>query len=100
MRIDWGSKLIFGPNLKKARELRGWSRKQLGQAMNLFTHDITLFERCERQPSVSRLLEFSHALEISTDALLGLNDEELDMFDDSKYICYIAKHNDDQMTIK
>ena len=61
----------FPERLKKLRERRRMNRKALGECCGLSKNMIGMYERGEKEPSLSVLIEISDFFEVSTDYLLG-----------------------------
>lgn len=69
-----GTFTAVAPNLqlRAARELRGISQKTLAARAGVFTSQISLWELGSRKPSLAALCALAEALNVSTDALMGL----------------------------
>lgn len=61
---------IFRERLKSAREIRGYSQKELAKRARMPSSSIAHFET-RRKPSFDSLKRLAIALEITTDYLLG-----------------------------
>lgn len=62
----------FSERLRTARLRRRWSQKELAQRAGVATKGIVHFEEGFSRPSFDRLRRLAHALEVSTDYLLGI----------------------------
>ena len=69
---------ILGQNIRKYRIQKGWSQKQLSDAVNIDRAEISRIENGERGAmSCTMLRRFAKALGVSMDELMG-GDEEND----------------------
>lgn len=55
----------FGRNLKRAREMRGWSQETLGQEAGLHSTEIGRLERGDREPRLSTIARLARALKLT-----------------------------------
>lgn len=83
--------LVFAETLKKLREERGLSQKQLGQQMFVNHSTIARWESGSRLPDAAMILRLAKCLRVDTNSLLMLaaeSDESLNVIivDDSKVI--------------
>lgn len=62
--------VALGMRVRKAREIKGLTQEQLGEACSLSAAHIGHIERGTRVPSVETLFRISCALQVSTDTLL------------------------------
>lgn len=66
---------ILGQNIRKYRIQKGWSQKQLGDAVNIDRAEISRIENGERGAmSCIMLRKFAKALGVSMDELMGENE--------------------------
>ncbi len=65
---------IFTVRLKEARQEKGWTQKQLAEAINTTDDSIFSWEKGRSQPSIELLRKLCKVLEISSDYLIGLSD--------------------------
>lgn len=66
---------ILGQNIRKYRIQKGWSQKQLGDAVNIDRTEISRIENGERGAmSCIMLRKFAKALGVSMDELMGENE--------------------------
>lgn len=64
----------LGKKLKELREERGLTQKQLSELLGLNSVTYLHYEKEQREPPLSLLVEFAKFFEVSTDYLLGLKD--------------------------
>ena len=65
---------MLGKKLKELREERGLTQKQLATALGLNSVTYLHYEKDQREPPLSLLVEFAKFFDVSTDYLLGLKD--------------------------
>ena len=63
----------FGRNLMQIRKSKGWTQAQLAQQIFVTTQTVSKWERGESEPSLDHLQELSWILNVSVDAMLGIN---------------------------
>ena len=68
--------MIFGERLKKIRQKRGVTQESLAKIVSISPSSISLYERGIREPNLSMLISIAKALDVSTDYLLGLTNNE------------------------
>lgn len=78
----------FPARLKEAREKRGLTQLELGQAAGLPSTTLSHFESGSRKPSFDNLRRLTKVLAVSTDYLMGIVDEP----DASVAASRIARH--------
>lgn len=61
----------FPRRLQKLRERRRMSRRALSECCGLSYNVIGMYERGEKDPSITALIEIADFFEVSTDYLLG-----------------------------
>ncbi len=67
---------VLGQNIRKYRIQKGWSQKQLSDAVNIDRAEISRIENGERGAmSCIMLRRFAKALGVSMDELMGENEE-------------------------
>lgn len=73
--------LGFGRRLRKLRQSAGFTQKQLADSVHVSKGTISNYETEERQPSPMILRDLAKTLHISTDYLLGMeeNTQTLDI---------------------
>ena len=65
---------LLGKRLKELREERGLTQKQLSDTLGLNSVTYLHYEKEQREPPLSLLVEFAKFFEVTTDYLLGLKD--------------------------
>ncbi|MFW2490996.1 helix-turn-helix domain-containing protein [Clostridium chromiireducens] len=68
-----------GKNIKAKREERNLTQKQLAEKLNVQTVTICRWESGDREPSISKLDQLSHTLEVTIDNLIygeSYNDDQ------------------------
>ncbi len=65
---------IFAIKLKETRIDKGFTQKQLAEAIKTTDDSIYSWEKGRSQPSIEMLRALSKILNVSTDYLLGLED--------------------------
>ena len=75
--------MTIGEKIKKARQLRGWTQKQLASILELPVSRIQQYESNVRSPKNSQLKEFTKALGVSFEYLKNHN---LDSYNDIKHV--------------
>lgn len=66
----------FNKRLKKARNLRGLTQQNMADALNTGLRNYQKYEQGERRPTYESLAVIATKLNVTTDYLLGLTDEE------------------------
>lgn len=66
---------IIGERLKKARELKGLTKKELAQTVGVAPSTITRYEEEVRIPKVTILRKIAEVLGVSVDYLVGKDEE-------------------------
>lgn len=69
-------KIIFSARLRQSREQHGWNKKQLGDRASITNVFILELEKGRKVPSVDTLVALARALDVPTDWLLGLSDQD------------------------
>jgi transcriptional regulator with XRE-family HTH domain len=68
--------MFKGDRLKKLREQRKLTQKQLGSAFNISHATINRYEKGQRQPDTEILDKLADFFDVSTDYLLGRTDTQ------------------------
>lgn len=68
---------MIGDNIKKAREIKGISQKELSEIGNIPRISLGRYERCERTPNMDTLNKIANALMVNIDVLLSWTDNIL-----------------------
>ena len=67
---------IFGIRLREAREELGLTQDKLAKAMNTQQTHVARWERGARKPSIDTVIAIAKILKVSSDYLLGLENED------------------------
>lgn len=65
----------FNENLKKARERKGFSQKDMAEYIGVAKSTYSLYESGNREPGVPTIKKMANVLNVSADELLGINTE-------------------------
>lgn len=65
----------FGHRLRKARMLRGYTQPEVAQSVGIALRTYQKYEQGTRSPSFDLLADLCRRLEVSSDYLIGLSDE-------------------------
>ena len=65
---------ILGERIKLSREIKGYSKKELSNILEIHWTHLDKIEQGKRLPSLSLLHKIIETLEVSADYLLGLTD--------------------------
>lgn len=63
----------FNKNLKKARERKGMSQKDVAESIGVAKSTYSLYESGNREPNLQIIKKIADYFNITTDELLGLN---------------------------
>lgn len=74
----------LGTTLKNLRDNRGLRQIDLARALNISAQAISTYERNERQPSIELLIGMAQYFRVTTDYLLGIGSDGVDISDLSK----------------
>ena len=66
---------IFKKRLKELRLEQGWTQKQLAEMLETTNSAVCDWEKGRSQPDLQMLARLAVALDVSTDYLLGLQDD-------------------------
>lgn len=78
----------FNENLKRAREQRGYSQKEVAEKIGVAKSTYSLYESGNREPNVQTIKKLSDLLCVSADELLGIDDSPITIaahFDGEEY---------------
>lgn len=64
----------FSTNLRDARKKAGLTQLQLAEKVGTTKSTISLYESGKREPDILRLKDLAHALGVSCDFLLGIDE--------------------------
>ena len=67
-------KIILGERLKDLRAEKGLTQKELAQALGINAVTYLHYEKEQREPPLSLLVEFAKFFGVTVDYLLGLTD--------------------------
>lgn len=70
----------FAKNMKRIRERRNLTRKELSKRSGVSTSSIGYYETGQREPTASALVAIAKVLHCSVDALLGIAVNKLDSY--------------------
>jgi len=65
----------LGSRLRSAREKKGWSQTYVCQKLGISNSTLSGYERDYREPDVDTISTFAQLYEVSTDFLLGQDDD-------------------------
>ena len=66
-------------NLKKLRELKGISQRELGRQINVAGTMISRYEREEAEPNIETLIKLADFFNVSLDILIGHDANSVDL---------------------
>ena len=66
--------ILLGERLRELREEQGLTQKELSKRLGLNSVTYLHYEKSQREPPLSVLVEMAKYFEVSTDFLLGLSD--------------------------
>lgn len=67
----------IGIKIKQLRQIKGWSRDQVGSRLEMSGNGIGHIERGEVDMSLTRLSEIAEVFDVEIDDLLGLNEKNV-----------------------
>jgi len=65
----------LGQRIKKLRERKGLTQKQLGELLGITREAVSRYENNKQRPRTAKIIQFARHLNTSTDYLFGLEDE-------------------------
>ena len=65
--------MCFYINLKKCREDKGLSQKEVAEMIGVAPSTYSLYEKGTREPPIDNIIEFMHIFGVSADYLLGID---------------------------
>lgn len=66
---------MLGKRINELRTASGWSQVQLAEKLNISKQTVSNWENGNIQPSIDMLVRISKLFRVSTDYLLGLDNE-------------------------
>lgn len=78
----------FNENLKKAREHKGYTQKEMAEQIGVAKSTYSLYESGGREPNVLTIKKIADLLNVSADELLGIDDSNTTIaahFDGGEY---------------
>lgn len=71
-----GEIVLFNERLKDIRTKKELTQEEFAKLLNISPSSISLYESGSREPSLTTLINIAKILNVSTDYLLGLSDNE------------------------
>lgn len=68
--------MLFNERLKDIRTKKELTQEEFAKLLNISPSSISLYESGSREPSLTTLINIAKILNVSTDYLLGLSDNE------------------------
>ncbi|MBQ8428397.1 MAG: helix-turn-helix transcriptional regulator [Clostridia bacterium] len=68
---------IFGERVKKELKEQGWTQRTLASAICVQTSTLCEWLNDHNEPPMQSIVDIAKALDVSTDYLLGLKDNEM-----------------------
>lgn len=68
--------MLFNERLKEIRTKKELTQEEFAKLLNISPSSISLYESGSREPSLATLVNIAKILDVSTDYLLGLSDNE------------------------
>lgn len=82
---------MFHNQLRKARENKGWSQKQVAEKLNISEARYNNYETGKRKPDPEMSRDISNVLEVSADYLLQTNISKADKLQNVATIEHLLK---------
>jgi transcriptional regulator with XRE-family HTH domain len=70
--------MTLGENINRCRKRKSLSQEQLAEKVGVSRQAVSKWELNEAQPEIEKLIALAKALEVSSDMLLGLREEEIE----------------------
>lgn len=83
---------VFGIRIKRLRKHKGINQVELGQALGITRAAVSYYENGERIPNIDVLRAAAEFFEVSSDYLIGLNNDQNE--DDSIKVGDVVRWND------
>lgn len=61
----------FADNLRRLRELRGWTQVELGKRCSLSQNSLSGYESGRHKPQIESLVKLAKALRVRMESLIG-----------------------------
>jgi transcriptional regulator with XRE-family HTH domain len=74
----------FGRRLRELRQSRGWTLAELAEKVGVQGSMVGNYERGIHYPPIPTLVKLAHALEVSADRLLGIDEGKVDDIQDRR----------------
>lgn len=65
----------FSQRMRKLREERGWTQREVAERLGIPTNSYSGYERGAREPDFAMVVRIARLYQVSVDYLLGLSDE-------------------------
>ncbi len=62
----------FGQNVRRLREKAGWTQEELAWCMGIHKSSVSHYERDQRDPQLSTVIEFCRVLGVKPNVLIHL----------------------------
>lgn len=66
--------MIFGTRLRSARMLRGYTQQKMADLIGVALRTFQCYEQGKREPNYETLVNIAKVLNVSTDYLLGIDE--------------------------
>lgn len=70
--------ILIGDKLRKLRESKGLTQKQLGELLGVSAPEVSAYENDSRRPPYEVLVGYSRIFKVSTDFILGTERQDND----------------------
>lgn len=96
---------MFSENLRLAREEKGLTKTAMAKAIGLSLPAYSNYESSIREPPIKNLKKIANVLNVSVDYLLGVNEADLNEYQQAKYFwktagCEIKETENEQIQIR
>ncbi|MGN6187007.1 MAG: helix-turn-helix domain-containing protein [Thermoanaerobaculia bacterium] len=72
--VDYGQDDTLGQRIARIRKLRGYTQVELAERVGIIQALVSDYERGKLRLSADMAVRFAHALEVTTDELLGVSE--------------------------
>lgn len=90
---------MFSKRLKQLREEKGWLQSELAVKIDLSSSAISMYERGERDPDTETLKKLASLFDVTTDYLLGLDNEPTKLDNRANYLYMASSSKIDLATL-